>query len=248
MHRSCARGDACGDVDAGGYRSPCLSDVWYWDLNRGVAVRGRRRSKNRGKRIPIGAGFAGRGRHSLSVLEMLPKDGLGVQAKGIFALWVIGGRAGHGPADQSRDAVLDDAWYAEGSMHPYPVGRFPGWSRRWRGRRGGRLMAERVPRRVRVPGAIGPRHGGRPALGKQFIHATSLCRRGRRSGWPLLGVWSTGWECTHDGQRAGSRTKVPTAAATDTVSRTESGRLARLLHVEDMPRRQVRGGRPEQRH
>ena len=36
----------------------------------------------------------------------------------------IGGRTGSAD-DKSRDAVLDDAWYAEVPMHPCPVGTIP---------------------------------------------------------------------------------------------------------------------------
>merc|ERR1719247_2160818 len=77
VHRSYCEGDACGDIDAGGYRE-YLSDVWYWDLNTWLDP-GDAGGKNTWEMITSGAGFAGRGGHSLSVLEMLPKDGSGVQ-------------------------------------------------------------------------------------------------------------------------------------------------------------------------
>ena len=223
VHRSYCEGDACGDVDAGGYRE-YLSDVWYWDLNTWLDP-GDAGGKNTWEMITSGAGFAGRGGHSLSVLEMLPPDGSGVQAKGIFALWVIGGRTGSAD-DKSRDAVLDDAWYALFPMHACPEGT---------------IAPDGLDECVDVgagtwewlnacPDGCGfPARSGHatvvdlPSESNLFTQRVYVIGGEGQDGSLLGDVWSTGWECTHDGQQAGSRTKVPTAAATDTVNEPSRG-------------------------
>ena len=223
VHRSYCEGDACGDVDAGGYRE-YLSDVWYWDLNTWLSE-GDDGQKNTWEENTIGTGFAGRGGHSLSVLEMLPKDGLGVQAKGIFALWVIGGRTGSAD-DKSRDAVLDDAWYAEVPMHPCPVGTIPpdGLDECVDVGAGTWEWLNACPDGCGFPARSG--HAtvvDLPSESNLFTQRVYVIGGEGQDGSLLGDVWSTGWECTHDGQQAGSRTKVPTAAATDTVNEPSRG-------------------------
>ena len=233
VHRSYCEGDACGDVDAGGYRE-YLSDVWYWDLNTWLDP-GDAGGKNTWEMITSGAGFAGRGGHSLSVLEMLPKDGSGVQAKGIFALWVIGGRTGSAD-DKSRDAVLDDAWYAL-----FPTRKAVLDDAGQRTCPAGSTAPDGLDECLDVtagtwewlnacPDGCGfPARSGHATVVDQPSESNLYTQRvyvigGEGQDGSLLGdVWSTGWECTHDGQQAGSRTKVPTAAATDTVNEPSRG-------------------------
>lgn len=195
-HRSYCKGDACGDTDAGGYRQ-YLSDVWYWDLNQ-WAVDGKASWETQS----VGAEFADRGGHSLSVMEMLPRDGNGVQSRGVFALWVIGGKTGS-VDDKSKDAVLNDAWYTilEEDLKPEADWTWhnacPGGCG-WPGRYGHATVVDK------------------PSESNLFTQRVYVIGGEAQDGSLLNDVWSWGWECMHD-------ERVPTAAATDTINEASRG-------------------------
>ena len=230
VHRSYCEGDACGDVDAGGYRE-YLSDVWYWDLN--VAVEGDDGQRTR-KRIPLAQASPGEAgiRYPCSrcsrktVWVCRPRD----------ALWVIGG-------DGSADDKSRDAGSTTRGTPRFPctlaVGTIPRMVSTRRGRRGRYVgVAERVPRRVRVPGAIGPATVVDLPSSNLFTQRVYVIGGEGQDGSLLGDVWSTGWGA-HDGQQAGSRTKVPTAAATDTVNEPSRG-VWRGFCTSKMPKASAR--------